>query len=886
MGSFHLVGRSTAIKSLISSVREAGRCGSLIVSDTGLGKTTVSKAVADILSAERRVFRVCGTPALSRIPFAVLAPFLHGLGAGPRPSEEAVIRAVSSFFRGHRSESAEIPLIVVDDAHDVDAESRTILARLVVSDTVRLLVLSPRPSMPLEFLELWTDGFLDRCDLDPLTPDEIHILCETVLQRKVLRSVSAMLGDLSKGSPMLLQALLRQMGTNGPLSARKGVLLLGDTSAPDMQLLERLRNNLRPQSAEESEVLEAAALAEPLPLDLLTRSGLGPVAENLQLLELVTVAGDARPCVRLANPLFADVLRRTVPPARSLELWQKYGDLTESMANDRLIRQVTWALDCGAPLTDELLIQAAQAGNEEFDFPFSLRAAAAIQGSAHKDEILLQTAIAHSYLGHHMVARDRLEHLLQESVNLPVLLGAVLWMCRLPTSYGASAQTRRLNMLLQGTAEKLARIRTGGAGDRDIDTLTSLTDLLGDMSEGRSADAEDALARMAWHTPGIDIRAKVTSLILSGNLLNMTGRFCSGRKATSLALKLVQENPTELRQAFDYVFFQHVKGLLLGGQLGEAGACLADYRRGYSRNLGYFGAELQLLEGILAVRQGQVRSGLEQLRPAIDGLRLEPGSELLPFGLGVMAYAAALCGDEALAEECSETFPTETSSGDKGLHLLGRAYSLSALAVIGRCEDAAQQLEGLARHANSSGLLAAERDVLALSIRLGDAGQAERLAELTSTLDGPLSEVLGQYSRAVMKCDPDALAETAARARREGLHLVAVDSMERAAALLAEHPDRTRRNRAQVLLRQYRALLDGSFVLSGQESSRAGRLTPREQEIVELAVSGQSNREIARTLSLSTRTVEGHLYRIFAKLGVSSRADLLAAETPTRLARA
>jgi DNA-binding NarL/FixJ family response regulator len=51
-------------------------------------------------------------------------------------------------------------------------------------------------------------------------------------------------------------------------------------------------------------------------------------------------------------------------------------------------------------------------------------------------------------------------------------------------------------------------------------------------------------------------------------------------------------------------------------------------------------------------------------------------------------------------------------------------------------------------------------------------------------------------------------------------------------------------------------------------------LTAREQEVVALASAGRSNREIADELVVSLRTVENHLHRAFAKLGVASRAEL------------
>jgi DNA-binding CsgD family transcriptional regulator len=54
-------------------------------------------------------------------------------------------------------------------------------------------------------------------------------------------------------------------------------------------------------------------------------------------------------------------------------------------------------------------------------------------------------------------------------------------------------------------------------------------------------------------------------------------------------------------------------------------------------------------------------------------------------------------------------------------------------------------------------------------------------------------------------------------------------------------------------------------------------LTPAERRVVELAVGGLSNRDIAQSLFLSEKTVEAHLGRDYRKLGIHSRGRLAAA---------
>lgn len=52
-------------------------------------------------------------------------------------------------------------------------------------------------------------------------------------------------------------------------------------------------------------------------------------------------------------------------------------------------------------------------------------------------------------------------------------------------------------------------------------------------------------------------------------------------------------------------------------------------------------------------------------------------------------------------------------------------------------------------------------------------------------------------------------------------------------------------------------------------------LTPREQQVVALVAEGLSNRDAARELKLSEHTIKKYLFRIFDKLGISSRVELV-----------
>jgi DNA-binding CsgD family transcriptional regulator len=117
-------------------------------------------------------------------------------------------------------------------------------------------------------------------------------------------------------------------------------------------------------------------------------------------------------------------------------------------------------------------------------------------------------------------------------------------------------------------------------------------------------------------------------------------------------------------------------------------------------------------------------------------------------------------------------------------------------------------------------------------------------------LDAARSELLA--GRALARV---ADAEAGPRLRRAGEQLTACD-----AAGYAREAERELRGLAGAI--------------SGGELSA---LSARELEVAELVATGATNRQIAARLVLSERTIERHLARSFAKLGISSRAALAAA---------
>ncbi|MFJ4364153.1 LuxR C-terminal-related transcriptional regulator [Streptomyces chartreusis] len=146
------------------------------------------------------------------------------------------------------------------------------------------------------------------------------------------------------------------------------------------------------------------------------------------------------------------------------------------------------------------------------------------------------------------------------------------------------------------------------------------------------------------------------------------------------------------------------------------------------------------------------------------------------------------------------------------------------------------------------------------AVRLGD---PERAA-------GRLTGVFAEHADALARADGPALDQVARQLQERGFLLFAAEAHAQA---VRAHRDpraaRTSRTRAVALARRCQGARTPA--LSGLV---LGELTARQRQIVTLAATGLSNRQIAEKLTLSVRTVGNHLYSAYARLGASDRGAL------------
>jgi DNA-binding CsgD family transcriptional regulator len=140
--------------------------------------------------------------------------------------------------------------------------------------------------------------------------------------------------------------------------------------------------------------------------------------------------------------------------------------------------------------------------------------------------------------------------------------------------------------------------------------------------------------------------------------------------------------------------------------------------------------------------------------------------------------------------------------------------------------------------------------------------------------DGPEAEHL--HRQAIETLEQSRMAAHLARARltygewlrRAGRRVAARDQLRVAYDMFAAMGADGFANRAQ-----HELLATGAKVRKREAETR-DELTPREAQIARLARDGRTNPEIGRELFISPRTVEWHLRKVFAKLGIRSRKGL------------
>lgn len=130
---------------------------------------------------------------------------------------------------------------------------------------------------------------------------------------------------------------------------------------------------------------------------------------------------------------------------------------------------------------------------------------------------------------------------------------------------------------------------------------------------------------------------------------------------------------------------------------------------------------------------------------------------------------------------------------------------------------------------------------------------------------GPLAEAAGVYAKGLLSQDSEVLVQAVELASRMDFPALALAAARQALALAPATSVRGVRHQLQRLVTLPPELAGPRL---------RARLTGREAAMAALAAAGASNRDIAESVGVSVRTVEGHLYQAYAKLHVTNREEL------------
>jgi DNA-binding CsgD family transcriptional regulator len=255
-----------------------------------------------------------------------------------------------------------------------------------------------------------------------------------------------------------------------------------------------------------------------------------------------------------------------------------------------------------------------------------------------------------------------------------------------------------------------------------------------------------------------------------------------------------------------------------------------------------------------------------------------------------------LLGDEAMLIQLVEAADAQATARGEGMMLtygeharallyngMGRYESALPLAVSASAQDdidsSARSLPELIEAATRCGRADLASDALGRLVEMTQATSTDWALGIEArcrALLAPAPAVDDLYQDAIDRLGRRRIAPEQARAhllygewlRREGRRVDARDQLRTAYEMLSTigmqaFAERARRELAAT----------GEKVRRRQVESHE-ELTAQERQIAELARDGQSNPEIAAQLFLSARTVEWHLRKVFAKLGISSRRQL------------
>jgi len=857
-----LIGRTDELNSIARAARTADdRAAGVVLSGAaGVGKTRLAtEAVATCGPRNARRRWIVGTASARSVPLGAFAEIATEFGPDP-------LRRVREVIDGLVGDGGAPVVIGVDDAHLLDDLSAFAVHQLVTRRlaTVILTMRSGELS-PDAITAIWKDRHLERLELEPLSLSAATQLVEQVLDGPVHSHCARRLWQYTQGNVLYLRHLLDSDVSAGRIARHSGVWLWDGRPTLSPTLAELLEAQIALASTSVRDLLDALAVTEPLDAETLAAIvDLDALAEA-EALGLVRVDDGAQPAsVRLAHPLFGEVRRTSSPSLRRLR-----GRIATELARQDttdprdLVRRAALTLESDLAPDPQLLMAAAQAAMQLMDLrlaeTFAERAVAAGGG--------IEAKIAHATTITWQERGTEAENVLAELAEQ--LAGP---------ARDRIAILRTINfavMLVQPGKAEHALNDALPADDELTEPIADACRAVIDLVRGHATPAVDRAATVLANSRASDV-AHMTSIGVLVSGLGDLGRADEIEAIANRGYDLAERSAEVSHLRFP-VAHRQANSYRLAGCLAESDACVTRIRQD-TLDVPYEQAFHLFVAGMSAMGRGTLATASRLLQESVGYLGTgDNGRMIRSLGRSWLVIVYGMSGRAAHARR--EFAAIERSGHDPDAHLwdseelLAEAWVCAAEGVVSQAISITRDAAATERRLDRPGR---EVCLLQAATQFGDHTTAGRLAELGERVQGPRAAAAAAHAAALAAGSGNGLVDASRRYEAFGDRVAAADAAAQAVVVYQDAGRRGAAHFASATARRLAEECEGAHTPALEAATAPVAITARQREIITLAAQGLSNRDIAERLSMSVRSVQGHLFRASQRVGVNSRDQLIA----------